>query len=76
MEPGGSIHSPAPRHAAEAAEADKTKEDLVGEPYAVVESDPGSFIRFGLAVNMKVKWILIQAYSHLSYDGLVYRVSR
>ena len=43
MEPGGSGHFPAQGNASEAAEDDKTKEDLVGEPYAVVESDPGSF---------------------------------
>ena len=48
MEPGGSGHFPARGHASEAAEDDKTKEDLVGEPYAVVESDPGSFVLVAL----------------------------
>jgi len=31
-------------YATEAMEIDETKEYLVGEPYTVVESDPGSFV--------------------------------
>ena len=43
MEAGPSGHFSGHIHAAEAIEVDETKEDLVGEPYAVVESDPGLF---------------------------------
>lgn len=43
MEPGPSGHLCGYSRASEAVEVVKTKEDLVGEPYAVVESDPGLF---------------------------------
>ena len=43
LEAGTSGHFSGHIHAAEAIEVDETKEDLVGEPYAVVESDPGLF---------------------------------
>lgn len=44
--PNGMEASPSNRtfghfHTADAIEVDETKQDLVGEPYAVVESDPG-----------------------------------
>jgi hypothetical protein len=50
MEAGPSGHTPGqcrtsePMEVDEAMEVDEPKEDLVGEPYAVVESDPGSSV--------------------------------
>ena len=44
MEAGPTGHCFGDSYTAEAKAIDETKEDLVGEPYAVVESDPGSFV--------------------------------
>lgn len=48
MEAGLSGHCFGDSYVAEATASDETKEDLVGEPYAVVESDPGSFVLIAL----------------------------
>ena len=44
MEAGPSGHALEHSDTEEAMEVDETREDLIGEPYAVVESDPGSFV--------------------------------
>ena len=43
MEAGPSGCALGHSYTADAMEVDETEEDLVGEPYAVVESDPGLF---------------------------------
>ena len=43
MDAGPSGHFSGHIRAAGAVEDDETKGDLVGEPYAVVQSDPGLF---------------------------------
>jgi len=48
MEAGPSGHPFGQSYTTEAMEVDETKEDLVSEPYAVVESDPGSFVLVAL----------------------------
>ena len=48
MEAGTSGQFSGHIHAAEAIEVDEATEDLVGEPYAVVESDPGLFVLVAL----------------------------
>jgi hypothetical protein len=61
MEAGPSGHCSGHSYAAKAMEVDETKVDLVGEPYAVVESDPGSFV-FSRAVNINVTCIFRRIY--------------
>jgi len=48
MEAGPSGHSFGQIYATEAMEVDEMKENLVGEPYAVVESDPRLFVLVAL----------------------------
>lgn len=69
MEAGPSSgHAFGHEYAADTVEVDEAREDLVGEPYAVVESDPGSFV---LVALWTPKSRVFQASSRLLYNDLV-----